>query len=126
MTDLRVRTIDEADLDTVLAGDIEFEGTIESAEPLLVKGHVTGDLRSDSDVYVADTAKVEADIDALRVSVKGAVAGDVVAKERVELFSGASISGNLRTPDLIVQSGSYLNGRCEMPEQVAASAEAAE
>ncbi len=116
MAELRVRTIDESELDTVLAEDIDFEGTIEFAEPLLVKGSVRGEIRSKSDLYIAESAHVEANVHAGRVTVKGAVQGDVDASNRIELFSGASIVGNVRTPDLIVQSGSRLSGRCEMPE----------
>lgn len=117
MAELRVRTIDESELDTVLAEDIDFEGTIEFSEPLLVKGRVQGEVRSESDLFVAESARIEANVQASRVTVKGRVHGDVSAGERIELFSGASINGNVRTPDLIVQSGSYLTGHVEMPEQ---------
>jgi cytoskeletal protein CcmA (bactofilin family) len=115
MAELRVRTIDESELDTVLAQDIDFEGTIEFSEPLLVKGSVRGDIKTPSDLFIANGARVNADITAARVSIKGTVQGDVTASERVELFSGAAIVGNVATPDLIVQSGSHFTGRCEMP-----------
>ncbi len=114
MAELRVRTIDESELETVLAPDIEFEGTIEFSQPVLVKGSVKGEIRTGSDLFIADTAQVHADISAARVSVKGNVAGDIEASERIELFSGASITGNISSPDLIIQSGSRLNGRCSM------------
>ena len=117
MAELRIRTIDESELDTVLAEDIDFEGTIEFSEPLLVKGTVKGEVKSHSDLFVAESARVNADIHAARVTVKGSVHGDVDAAERIELFSGASIHGNIRTPDLIVQSGSRLSGRCDMPAE---------
>lgn len=123
MAELKVRTIDESELDTVLAEDIDFEGTIEFVEPLLVKGSVHGEIRSTSDLFIAESALVNADVQAGRVTVKGAVRGDVDASERIELFSGSSIVGNVRTPDLIVQSGSRLSGRCEMPELDEASGE---
>ena len=115
MAELRVRTIDESQLETVLAHDIEFEGTIEFSEPLLIKGAVRGEIRSESDLFVAESARIDADIRASRVSVKGMVVGDIDAAERIELFSGAGIEGNIRTPDLVVQSGSSFTGRCEMP-----------
>jgi cytoskeletal protein CcmA (bactofilin family) len=116
MADLRVRTIDEAELDTVLAHDIEFEGTIEFSQPLLVKGSVSGAIRTESDLYVSDTAQIAADITAARVSVKGTVRGDIDATERIELFSGAAIIGNITSPDLIIQSGSHFTGKCAMPD----------
>ncbi len=116
MAELRVRTIDESELDTVLAHDIEFEGTIEFSQPLLVKGSVSGAIKTESDLYVSDTAEIAANISAARVSVKGTVRGDIDATERIELFSGATIVGNITSPDLIIQSGSHFTGKCAMPD----------
>lgn len=116
MAELRIRTIDESELDTVLAEDIEFEGTIEFSEPLLIKGAVHGEIKTKSDLFVADSARLHADVEAARVSVKGVVTGDILAHERIELFSGAAIVGNVSSPDLIVQSGSHFTGHCVMPD----------
>lgn len=118
MAELRIRTIDESELETVLAEDLDFEGTIEYADPLLVKGRLSGEIHAQADLYIAASAEVDADIEAARVSVKGTVRGDITATERIELFSGASIGGNIRTPDLIVQSGSHFNGTCKMGESI--------
>ena len=125
MAELRVRTIDESELDTVLAEDIEFEGTIEFSEPLLVKGTVSGEVRSRSNLFVAESARVNANINAANVTVKGSVRGDIHAADRIELFAGASIEGNIDTPDLIVQSGSRLTGRCTMNGSQAESSDEA-
>ena len=114
MVELRVRTIDESELETVLAEDLEFNGTIEFGEPLLVKGRLSGEVHAQSDLFIAASAEVEADVVAARVSVKGTIRGDITASERIELFSGATIGGNIRTPDLIVQSGSTFTGTCRM------------
>lgn len=117
MAELRIRTIDESELDTVLADDIEFEGTVEFSQPLLVKGTVSGAIKTESDLYISDSAQVNADISAARVSVKGTVRGDIDAAERIELFSGATIVGNIASPDLIIQSGSHFTGNCVMPKE---------
>jgi cytoskeletal protein CcmA (bactofilin family) len=114
MAELRVRTIDESELKTVLAEDLEFEGTVEFADPLLVKGSVHGEIRSGSDLFVAAGATVQANVQAARISLKGTIRGDITAQERIELFSGATLVGNIVTPDLIVQSGSHFQGGCTM------------
>jgi cytoskeletal protein CcmA (bactofilin family) len=114
MAELRLKTIDEADIDTVLAPDIDFDGELTFVEPLLVKGTLKGKILSGGDLYVNPGATVEAGIVANKVSVKGTVRGDIHAKERLELFENAELSGNVKTADLIVQSGSSFNGSCEM------------
>ena len=126
MADLRVRRIDESDLDSVLAEDFEFEGEIHFQSPLLVKGHVSGQITSKSDLFVSEDAVVDASVSARRVSVKGTVSGDVSASERIELFASSRLEGNIATPDLIVQSGCRLNGKCSMPDQERVSSEHAQ
>lgn len=117
MANLRVRTIDESELDTVLAEDFSFDGTINFDEPLVVKGHVSGELKTESDLYVAESATLDANVKARRISLKGTLHGDVNALERIEIFSGATLQGNIETPDVIIQSGSHFTGRCVMPAE---------
>lgn len=115
MAELRLKSIDESDIDTVLAPDIDFDGELSFVEPLLVKGSLRGKVLSGGDLYVNPGATVEASIVANKVSVKGSVHGDIHAKMRLEVFENAELSGNVKTPDLIVQSGARFNGSCEMP-----------
>jgi cytoskeletal protein CcmA (bactofilin family) len=115
MTEMRIRSIDESTLQTVLAEDIDFDGELQFSEPLLIKGHVKGKVLSDTDLYINADAVVAARIEAGKVSVKGEVRGDIYAKGRLELFASARVTGNVHTPDLIVQSGCMLNGSCSMP-----------
>ncbi|MFW5744907.1 MAG: bactofilin family protein [Spirochaetota bacterium] len=112
---MRIRSIDESTLQTVLAEDIDFDGEIHFSEPLLIKGSLRGKVVSDTDLYINADAVVAARIEARKVSVKGEVQGDIYASNRLELFSSARVTGNVHTPDLIVQSGCRLNGSCTMP-----------
>ena len=114
MSDLRIRSIDESTLDTVIAEDVDFDGEIRFSRPLLIKGKVQGIVTSDTDLYVHAGALVAATLTARKVSVKGEVRGDIKAHERLELFSSARVTGNIETPDLIMQSGCRLNGSCRM------------
>jgi cytoskeletal protein CcmA (bactofilin family) len=117
MSDLRIRAIDESTLQTVLAEDIDFDGELRFSEPLLIKGTVKGTVISDTDLYINPDATVAATITAQKVSVKGQVIGDIHARGRLELFASARVQGNVSTPDLIIQSGSLLNGSCKMYDE---------
>ncbi len=114
MAELRLKMIDEADIDTVFADDVEFEGELVFQEPVLVKGVLKGKLQSSADVYISEQATVEAEVAADVVSVKGRLNGDIFARRKLELFSTGRVGGTLRTPDLIVQSGALFNGTCRM------------
>ncbi|MFP4382790.1 MAG: polymer-forming cytoskeletal protein [Spirochaetia bacterium] len=116
MPDMRLKSIDESDIDTVLAGDIEFEGELSFEKPLLIKGKFKGSINASSDLYVSREAEVKAKINASVVSVKGRVKGDITATERLELFESSALKGNIKTSDLIMESGCMFNGTCAMPE----------
>ncbi len=115
MAEPRVRTIDEDEIETIIADDVYFDGQLDFGQSLVVKGRLEGTVNSAGDLYINEGAVVDATIKAALISVHGAVKGELIARERVELFSTATITGTLQAPDLIVQSGCALNGECRMP-----------
>lgn len=118
MAELRLKTIDEAELDTVIGGDIEFNGTIRIDHPALIKGRVRGNIESTSDIFIHQSADVEAEIVTSTLSVKGPVRGKLTIAKRLELYASGVVSADVTTPDLFIQSGARFNGTCAMPEQV--------
>lgn len=126
MSDLRVRAIDEDEIGTIIADDVEFDGEMIFEHPVLIRGKVKGSISSQDDVFISEEAVVNADIDAKRVSIKGRVNAAINARLRLELFKTAFVKGPIHTPDLIVQSGARFNGPCTMPIQEEAVHENAE
>ena len=114
MPEIRINDMDENELDTILADDIDFSGVLEFKKPLMIKGKFKGEIKASGDLYVGDNATVEAKIEADLVSSRGKINGDIVAHSRVELFSGAQVEGDITTPDLVIESGCEFNGLCRM------------
>jgi cytoskeletal protein CcmA (bactofilin family) len=114
MADLRIRDIDESELDTILAEDIDFTGDLSFEKPLMIKGKFSGAVRAGGDLYIGERAEVTASLEANIVSLKGRVHGDITASSRVELFSTAAVQGDLTTPDVVMESGCVFNGTCRM------------
>lgn len=115
MPDPRLRTIDEEDIETVVAEDVHFDGELSFDKSLVVKGRLEGTIASSGDLFVNEGSTVDATVKAALISVRGTVNGQLIARERIELFSSAVVQGTLQAPDLIVQSGCRLNGECRMP-----------
>ena len=114
MSDIQIPTIDEAEIDTILAEDIDFIGNLSFDKSLLIKGRLNGDVKADGDFYIAESAVVEARVEANIVSVKGRVKGDIFAYDRVEIFSCGHVDGDITAPDIIMESGCSFNGICKM------------
>ncbi len=114
MSDVQIREIDEADIDTILAEDIDFTGNLDFEKSLMIKGTFKGDIHARGALYIDKNALVEARVEADIVSLKGTVRGDVFAYTRVELFSSAMVDGDITAPDVIMESGCRFNGICRM------------
>jgi cytoskeletal protein CcmA (bactofilin family) len=114
MAEVRIKDIDEHEIDTILAEDIDFEGHLTFKKPLMIKGKFKGEIRSTSSLYIGEKAYVEAKTEAGIVSSKGSHKGDIVGHSRVELFSTAHVDGDITTPDFVVESGCKFNGYCNM------------
>jgi cytoskeletal protein CcmA (bactofilin family) len=114
MREVRIEHVDENEIDTILAEDIDFSGVLSFQKPLMIKGLFQGEIKASSDLYIGEKAVVKARIEADTVSSKGRIEGDVLARARVEFYSTATMVGDLTTPDLVMESGCQYNGHCTM------------
>jgi cytoskeletal protein CcmA (bactofilin family) len=102
MAEVRIKDIDEHEVDTILAEDIDFEGHLSFKKPLMIKGKFKGEIKSTSALYVGEKAYLEAKVEANLISSKGKIRGDMVGHSRVELFSTAQVDGDINAPDFVV------------------------
>jgi cytoskeletal protein CcmA (bactofilin family) len=114
MAEVRIRDIDENEIDTILAEDIDFEGHLSFRKPLMIKGRFKGVITSSSALHIGEKAAVEATTKVGVFSSKGAHKGPITASARVELYSTARVDGDITTPDFVMESGSRFNGACAM------------
>ncbi len=114
MSDYQFYAVDENEIDTILAEDFDFSGTLSFDKSLMIKGHLKGDVNAVGDLYIDEGAVVEARVKANIVSLKGTVKGDILADTRVELFASAAVDGDITAPDIVMESGCSFNGICTM------------
>lgn len=63
-------------------------------------------------LQIGAKAKVKTNINATSVVIEGLVIGNISATRRILLLSTARVLGELKTPELIIQDGVILEGRC--------------
>ncbi len=99
---------------TVMAEDLSIEGTITFKSSLRVEGNVKGEIISEGLLVIAPTAKIVASIKTKRLVSEGSTEGDVTASEQVVLKKDSVHVGSITTPNIVVESGSTLNGPIAM------------
>ena len=102
---------------TVLAGDVEIEGTVSFKSSLTVNGILNGEIVSEGTLVVNPTAKVTAAISTRDYISLGEVTGDVTATGQITLKGGSVHTGNLVTPQVEVEQDAFFNGVLTMKRQ---------
>jgi cytoskeletal protein CcmA (bactofilin family) len=106
------RSVDERRAQAWVGKSVVFKGELSSSEDMTIDGRVEGtiDVR-DNTLVIGPDADIRADIAAGTVTVFGAVRGNIVARDKVELRQTASVIGDIVTPRLALVEGGTLSGR---------------
>lgn len=99
---------------TIIGVDLVVDGNLQSEDSIRVDGRVLGRVDSTATIEVGPTGSVSSEVSAKRVSVAGAVAGNVGAKDRVDLLAGAKLTGDVRSPRLTIADGANFRGKVDM------------
>jgi cytoskeletal protein CcmA (bactofilin family) len=94
---------------TTLTGETEFHAM------LRVDGHLVGTVSSEAGtLIVGNNGQVDANVMVAAAMISGAVNGDIVATEKLQLGRTARVMGNIQSPRLIIEEGAILEGSCSM------------
>jgi cytoskeletal protein CcmA (bactofilin family) len=89
-----------------------FEGQFAVNGNLRIDGKFEGRALHVDQLEIGPKARVKTEIFATSVIVKGIVVGNITAAKRVLLLSTSRVLGDIRTPELIIQDGVILEGKC--------------
>ncbi|TAL39435.1 MAG: polymer-forming cytoskeletal protein [Spirochaetes bacterium] len=89
---------------------------------LKIDGRFEGKYLQADQLYIGTTGKIKTNINAVSVIVEGLVIGNINASSRVLLMPTAKIYGDIKTPELIIQNGVILEGRCTIANDLKSSA----
>ena len=94
---------------THFAGKLAFEGRVR------IDGSFKGEIKSADVLIVGERAEIEAEIEAGTVIIKGgSVTGNVRARQSIELYVPANVTGNLHAPEIFMDKGVQFSGNCTM------------
>jgi cytoskeletal protein CcmA (bactofilin family) len=100
---------------TFLGHGAAFEGTLEFKGTVRLDGKLKGKITSSGGtVIIGDKAIVEAEICVDNVIIKGRISGAIDARKRIEAYPPASITGEIHSPVISIDSGVMFNGTCAM------------
>lgn len=99
-----------------------FTGSFIINGSLRIDGRFEGKVLQADQLYVGHSGKIKTNINALSIIVEGLVIGNINASSRVLLMPTAKVYGDIKTPELIIQNGVILEGRCTIANDLRTSA----
>jgi cytoskeletal protein CcmA (bactofilin family) len=94
--------------------NLAVTGRISGEDNLNLHGCLEGDIELAGHLVIGRDAVIEGTATADRVTAGGRFSGTLTADTILQIESGASICGNVKTPRLTVQEGALFNGELKM------------
>jgi cytoskeletal protein CcmA (bactofilin family) len=94
---------------------IKIKGEIYGREDLFLDGTFEGKIHiADGSFTVGPNARVNAEIEAREIIVRGEVIGTLKARERVQVWSTGRVTGGMETRGIVIEDGAILRGKVEV------------
>lgn len=93
---------------------IKIHGEIAGSEDLFLDGELDGKLDlAGASLTIGPNGRVNADVNAREVIVRGRLVGKVAGKDRVQIWNTGRVEGEIRTARLAMEDGAVLRGKVE-------------
>ena len=99
-----------------------FTGSFIINGSLKIDGRFEGKYLQAEQLYIGQSGKIKTNINAGSVIVEGLIMGNISASSRVLLMPTAKVYGDIKTPELIIQNGVILEGKCSISNDLKSSA----
>jgi cytoskeletal protein CcmA (bactofilin family) len=107
---------------TRLGRTLIISGDISSDEDIVVDGQVRGYIHlHDATLTIGEYGRVEAEVRAAQVLVRGHLRGAVAATRRIELTPSAHVAGSLSANQVVVADGARFTGQVDMDRRTIAA-----
>lgn len=101
-------------VETVVGPSVQVEGDFASEGNIVVKGVVSGSVKTSRLLTVEEGARIVANVDAGSALISGDIKGDVTIEDSLELTSSAQVFGNIECETLVVEAGAKIHGKVTM------------
>jgi cytoskeletal protein CcmA (bactofilin family) len=107
-------------LNNILAKNSKWNGTLKAEGGVRIDGEYEGSLNTNGTLVVGKDGLVKAEVHVKDAIIGGTVVGNVTASNKIELQSGASLTGDVKCRGLIIDNDVFFEGSSKMaatPEQ---------
>lgn len=96
-----------------------IEGTFTTTRDVRVEGMVRGKIVCQGLLYIAESADIDATVEAASVTVAGKLTGDVTCRGRFQITGTGRVSATVTTEALVIDDGAFYEGDLNMKSTAA-------
>lgn len=96
----------------LIAPGTEITGDVSTTGDLRIDGRIHGNVTCTAKLVIGEEGKILGNINCHSGEISGAVKGQIVAKEVLQLNNSASIQGDIEAMRFIVEDGASIKGKC--------------
>ncbi|MEI7792917.1 MAG: polymer-forming cytoskeletal protein [Candidatus Berkelbacteria bacterium] len=115
----------ENNVDTIIGINVTIKGNLYNKGSIQVNGSVEGEVKSDENLIIGETAQIKGPVIARVIEISGEVKGLVEATDKLEIHPTGRIYGDINAKSLIIKEGATFVGKSIMPGEAKAAAEVA-
>jgi cytoskeletal protein CcmA (bactofilin family) len=100
--------------ESLIDSSTSFDGLFTVGNHLRIEGTAKGEIQCEGTLTVAEGATVSAKVEAANVVVAGALTGEIICRERLQILPSGRVSGTVTTNSLAIQEGALYEGELHM------------
>ena len=102
--------VDDISINTIIGKGSSITGNLRINGFVRLDGDIDGNLETDGNIIIGDTARIKGDVKAKAVIVGGIVAGNIIAQESVKLLSNSAVLGDVISRKVQVEDKATFHG----------------
>jgi cytoskeletal protein CcmA (bactofilin family) len=112
---------------TTINNSTTIDGNIKAKEHLVINGTIKGNVNIEGhNLFLGPGGKIEGEVRAHDVRIRGHMKGDIVATGKVEITKEANYSGKIKSKGIAVEQGAYFDAYVSLGEKTSGTVPAKE
>lgn len=104
----------ENSIDTIIGVNVTLKGNLFNKGSIQVNGSVEGEVKSDENILIGESAVIKGPVIAKKIEISGEVKGLVEANDKLEIQPTGKVYGDVNAKTLIIREGAVFVGKSIM------------
>ncbi len=106
--------IETKKIDTLIGKETSMKGTLEAKGIIRIEGNYEGEIITQSDIIVGESAVIKANVKCSNITLAGRLEGKITAGNKFDIRSSGVMLGDVSAAVLSVEEGAFFRGNSQM------------